>query len=182
MTQENENALDLNLFLPLSLLILEVVAIVVLAATGYEITQFLMLAFILLGVFLIFQVGRQLFARWRNHQTVTKVQEGQALADAGENLRAIRLWKSLLFSLPKERFFDVLNRMKTIYEDENMEAAIQQVQAIQEESEEFYEMTRNLRKATTQDRENWKSQAFKLQKMIHALPEEPGQDLSDTKP
>jgi len=182
MIEQNRKPFDLSLILPLFLLILEVVAIVVLVTTGYEITQFFVFFFILLGAFLVFQVGRQLFARWRIRQAVTKVKEGQALAEAGENLRAIRLWKCLLFSLPKEQFLDVLHRMETIYEEEHMDEAVQQVQAIQAESKEFFEMTRNLRKATPQDRRNWKALALELQKMIKALPEEPGLDLSDTKP
>lgn len=182
MSEENKRPLDFKLILPSSLLILESIVVIVLITTGYEVTQILLFLFILIGAFLVFQVGRQLIARWRINQAVTKIKEGQALADAGENLRALRLWKSLLFSLPEESFFDVLQHMTTAYEDENMHEAIHQVRAIQAESRSFFEMTRNLRKATPQDRRDWKSRAFELQNMIKALPEKPGQDLSDTQP
>ncbi len=182
MTQEKNRLIDLKLILPASLLILEAVAVIVLVMTGYEITQFLLLIFILLGVFLIFQVVQQLAARWRIRQAMTKIKEGQALADAGENLRAIRLWKSLLFSLPEESYFDVLERMAAAYEQENMNEALLQVEAIQAESKGFFKRTRNLHQATPQDRQNWKARALELQKMIQALPEEPGQKLSDTQP
>ena len=182
MNDDNQKTLDLRLILPSSLLILEAVALIILLASGYEITQFLLLFFILLGAFLVFQVGRQLVARWRFRQAVTKIKEGQALADAGKNLQAIQLWKSLLLSLPKEHFIDVLQRMETAYDDENMNEAFQQVEAILAESKDFFKLTNKRRKATAQDRRDWKAQAFKLQKMIKVLPEEPGQDLSDTNP
>ncbi len=182
MNEENNRLFELNLILPLSLLILEIIVIIVLVASGYEITQFLLFFFILLGAFLILQVGRQLMAKWRINQAITKIKEGQALVEAGQHLQAIKLWKSMLFSLPQEHFFDVLKRIESAYEEKNMNEAIQQVQAIQAESKDFFEMTRNLRKGTPQDRRNWQTRAFELQNMIKALPEEPGQDLSDTKP
>lgn len=182
MNKENKKPLELNLILPLSLLILEAIIVIVLLATGYEITQFLLFFFILLGVFLVYQIGRHLAAKWRINQALTKIKEGQALADAGKQMEAIKLWKSLLFSLPQEHFIDVLQRMKAAYENRNMDEALQQIKAIQAESKDFFKMTRNLRKATPQDRRNWQARAFELQKMVNALPEEPGQDLSDTKP
>lgn len=182
MREDKKRNQDLSLILPLVLLILEVVAIIVLVAAGYKITQFLLYFFLILGVFFVYQIGRQLIARWRISQAVTKIKEGQALADAGQHLQAIKLWKSLLLTLPQEQFMDVLNRLQDAYENKNMEEAVQQVQAIQAESKDFFEMSRNLRKATPQDRRNWQARAFELQKMVSALPEEPGQDLSDTQP
>ncbi|MFW5713070.1 MAG: hypothetical protein ACOCYU_00180 [Brevefilum sp.] len=182
MNQDNKRTLDLSLILPLSLLILEIIVIIVLLTSGYEITQFLIFLFILLGAFLVLQVGRQMLNRWRINQAVVKIKEGQILMDAGHNLQAIQLWKSLLFSLPKEHFFDVLQRIESAYEKEEMEEAIQQIQAIKAESKDFFQMTRNLQKATAEDRRDWQARAFKLQNMIKALPEKPGQDLSDTKP
>lgn len=182
MTNENKRQLDLSLLLPLSLLILEVVAINILIAAGYEIPQFLLFIFILLAVFLVYRVGRQLFARWRIHRAITKIKEGQALADAGRHRQAIQLWKSLLFTLPQDQFLDVLQRIEAVYNHKNMEDAIQQVQAIHSESRDFFQMTRNLQKATPKDRRQWQAQAVELQNMIKALPEEPGQDLVDTQP
>ena len=182
MNKANKSNLDLSLILPLTLLILEAVVIIVLVATGYEITQTLLILFILLGVYLIYQIGRQLVGRWRINQAVTKIKEGKALADAGQNLQALQLWKSLLYTLPEEQFSEVLQRMASAYKDENMQEAVQQVQAIQSASKDFFEMSRNLRKATQQDRRDWQAMAYELQKMIKALPEEPGQDLSDTIP
>ena len=182
MNEDNQRPLDLRLILPLSLLILEAIAMIILVARGYEITQFLLFLFILLGAFLVFQVSRQLVARGRVRQAVTKVKDGQTLADAEKNLQAIQLWKSLLFSLPKNHFKDVLQRMETVYEDENMNEAVQQVQAILAESKDFFKLANKLRKQTPKDRRDWQAQAVKLQKMIKALPEEPGQDLPDTQP
>jgi len=182
MDKENKSNLDLSLILPLALLILEAAVIIVLVASGYEITQTLIILFILLGVFLIYQIGRQLVGRWRINQAVTKIKEGQVLADAGKELQAVKLWKSLLYTLPEEQFTEVLQRIESVYENENMQEAVQQAQAIQSASKDFFEMSRNLRKATPQDQRDWRAKAFELQKMIKALPEEPGQDLSDTKP
>ena len=142
MTPNKEKSVNFSLFLPLALLILEIIAVILLVLTGYEITPFLMFFLILLGVFLLYQIGRQLIARWRINQAVTKIKEAQALADAGELLKAITLWKSLLLSLPEAHFFDVLNRMENAYEKVQMQEAVQQVRAIQSESPAFFEMTR----------------------------------------
>ena len=180
MNEDKQRSLDLRLILPLSLLILEALAIIILVARGYEITQFLLILFILLGAFLVFQIGRQLVARWRVRQAMTKVKQGRALANAGINLQAIQLWKSLLFRLPKEHFFNVLQPMKTDYEDENMDEAIQQIRAILAESKTHFKLTNKLHKLTAQDQRIWHSKATELQKIIKALPGEPGKDLLDT--
>ena len=182
MRQENIKQLNLSLLLPVGLLLLEIVAVIVLIASGYKITEFLLTFFILLGVFLIFQITRQLFTTWRVKRAVKQINAADELADSDQPLEAIKIYKNNLLSLPRERFLNVLFKMQRIYEEQNMIAAIQQVKAIHSESIEFFEMTQNIKRASYKDRRNWQARAIELRNMIKSLPVEKGQSLSDTKP
>jgi len=182
MAENNQQRLNLRLILPIALLLVELIVVIVLLVAGYEITTLLTYFFILLAVFLIYQIGRQLILRWRIQRAITKIEDADKLAQAGHTLDAIRLWKSLLFSLPRDHFLSVLSKMKGAYQNQGMEEAVQQINAIHSESVEYFQMINTVEKPTPKDRRDWQARAFELQNMIKALPTEPGQDLSDTKP
>lgn len=181
MTQENKKQHNLSLLLPAGLLLLEIVAVIVLLASGYEITEFLLTFFILLGLFLLFQVARQLFTTWRVNRSFKRINAADEFAESGQPLEAIKIYKKNLLSLPKEKFLNVLFKMRRIYEEQNMVEAVQQVKAIHSESLEFFEMTKNRKRASYNDRRNWQARAIELRNMIKALPIEKGQDLSDVR-
>jgi hypothetical protein len=65
MPGDNQPSLDLNLSLPLFLIILEFIVLILLLWTGFVILPLLQLFLILMGVFLIYQIGRRLLVRWR---------------------------------------------------------------------------------------------------------------------
>jgi hypothetical protein len=180
MQNKKNKKIDWLLILPAGLLLIEAIIVVVLLATGYEITQPMMFFLILLAAFLAFQVWRHLSIRIRVQKAVAKIDEGKALIDSGQPVKAIRLWKELLLSLPRDKYLDVLNMLEDIYGEQKMNEAVQQVKAIRSESLNFFEMTKNSQKATTKDRKDWQARALKLRKMIKALPTEPGQDLSES--
>jgi len=167
---------NLSLLLPALVILLEVIVIVVLVTLGYEITQFLLFFFILLGIFLIAQIGQQLYTRWRLKQAIQKLDHAQELLESGQPLEAIKLWKRLLLSLPRDKYLVVLSKMKAVYQDQNMTEAVQQVSAVHSESKKFFSMTQDVKKVTHKDRRAWQNQAYKLRKMINALPEKKDPD------
>ena len=180
MVNNTKRKIDWLLILPAGLLLIEGIIVIVLLATGYEITQPMMFFFILLAAFLAFQVWRHLSTRIRVQKAVAKIDEGITLVDSGEPFEAIRLWKELLLSLPRDKYLDVLNKLEDTYGEQNINEAVQQVKSIRSESLNFFEMTKNPQKATAKDRKDWQARALELRKMIKALPTEPGQDLSES--
>ena len=182
MRDQNKNKPNLSLLLPLGLLLVEVIAIVVLLLTGFEINQTLIFFFVLLGIFFLWQVGRQLFTQRRVKQAIKKTREADNIAESGRPLEAMKIWKNLLLSLPRDKYLETLAKMEKVYENLEMEEAVQQVKAIHSESLEFFDMTRNIKRITAKDRRKWQARAYELRKMISALPEEKGQSLSDVKP
>jgi len=182
MTDQNKKGPNLTLLLPLGLLLVEVIAIVVLLLTGFEINQTLIFFLALLGIFLLWQVGRQFFTQWRVKQAIKKASEADSIAEAGRPMEAMKIWKKLLLSLPRDKYLQTLANMEKVYKDQEMEEAVQQVKAIHSESLEFFDMTQNIKRITPKDRRKWQARAYELRKMISALPEEKGQSLSDVKP
>ena len=182
MTDQNKKRPNLSLLLPLGLLLVEVIAILVLLLTGTEITQSLIYFFVLLGIFLFWQVGRQLLTEWRVKQAINKAREADSIAKSGRPMAAMKIWKKILLSLPRDKYLDTLSKMEDTYKDQGMKEAIQQVRAIHSESVEFFNMTQNIKRITPKDRRNWQARAYELRNMISALPEEKGQSLSDVKP
>ena len=180
MVNNTKRKIDWLLILPAGLLLIEGIIVIVLLATGYEITQPMMFFFILLAAFLAFQVWRHLSTRIRVQKAVAKIDEGMALVDSGQPFEAIGLWKELLLSLPRDKYLDVLNMLENTYGEQNIYEAVQQVKAIRSESLNFFEITKNPQKATAKDRKDWQARALELRKMIKALPTEPGQDLSES--
>lgn len=179
MSEENKKQLNLSLLLPAGLLLLEIIVILVMLATGYEITGFLLSFFILLAFFLIYQIARQQINNWQIKQAVKKIGQGKALADSNQPMQAIKLWKELLLKIPREKYLIVLEMMEETYQEQDMNEAVQQVKAIRSESVEFFEMTQGIERFTRRDQRKWKARAFELRKMIKALPEEKDQNLSD---
>lgn len=182
MIDKNKKRPNLALLLPLGLLVVEAIAILVLLLTDTEITQSLIYFFVLLGIFLLWQVGRQLLTEWRVKQAINKARQAESIAESGRPMEAVKIWKKVLLSLPRDKYLEVLANMEQAYKNEEMEAAIQQVKAIHSESIEFFNMTQNIKRITPKDRRNWQARAYELRKMISALPEEKGQSLSDVQP
>lgn len=179
MSETKKKRIDMLLILPAGLLLLEVVIVVVLLAAGYEIKQSFMYFLILLAAFLIFQIGRQLSTRLRVQKSVGKVEDGKALADSGKPFEAVKLWKGLLLSLPRDKYLEVLDMLEETYREKNLTDGVQQAKAIRNESLNFFEMTKNPQRTTSNDRKEWQAKAMKLRRMVKALPTEPGQDLLD---
>jgi tetratricopeptide (TPR) repeat protein len=180
MQNKKNRKIDWLLILPAGLLLIEGISVVVLLATGYEITQPMMFFLLLLAAFLAFQVWQHLSVRIRVQKAVAKIDEGKVFIDSGQPFEAIGLWKELLLSLPRDKYLDVLNMLEDVYGEQNMNEAVQQVKAIRSESLNFFEMTRDPQKATAKDRKDWQARALELRKMIKALPTEAGQDLSES--
>ena len=180
MENDSNIKLDLRLLLPAGLLILETVAFIVLLVIGFEITPLMTFFFIIIGIFLSFQVSRQLALRVRVQKSLDRMKEGKKLIKEGHTFKAIKLWKELLSNLPKSEYKDVLDLLEETYGAQNMNAAVQQVKAIRSESLNFFEKTKNPQKATIHDRREWQTTALEIRKMIKALPTEPNQDLSES--
>ena len=182
MTEENNNRINLALLLPLGLLIIEIIAVVVLLGSGYEISEFLFIFLSFLALFLIYQISRQVWVGRQMKKAIAGMEKAKGLIDTKKPLEAIKQWKKILLNLPQEEYLDVLTRMEKIYDSQEMTKAVQQIRAIQSESIEFFQMTKVAKNLTQKDRRKWQTQAFELQKMIRALPVKKGQDLSDVKP
>ncbi len=180
--QKKKNDLNLPLLIPLGLLILEIIVVIVLLGTGYEISGFVLVLLIFLAVFLTYQAARQFWMRLQVKKGISGMQQAEDLMESGETLEAIKQWKKILLKLPRDKYLDVLTQMENAYKELDMEKAVQQVRAIQSESIEFFEMTKVATKFTSKDRRNWQSKAFELHKMVQALPVEKGQDLEDVTP
>lgn len=180
MTEKKKNNVDWLLILPASLLLIEGIIVVVLLASGYEINQPMMFFLILITIFLAFQVWRHLLTRLRVKRAIGKIDDGKALVESGQPFKAIKIWKEVLLSLPRDKYLDVLSMLEETYANQNINEAVQQVKAIRSESLNFFEMTRTPKKATANDRKNWKARALELRKMINALPTKPDQDLSES--
>jgi len=182
MAEKNENEINLPLLLPLGLLILEMIVFIVLLGTGYDISGFVFIFLVFLGLFLIYQISRQLWVRWRIKKGIVGLKQAEELLEAGKPLEAIKQWKKILLNLPNEQYLDVLTQMENTYEFLKMDKAVQQVRAIQSESIEFFEMTKIAKSFTPKDRRKWQTKVFKLHNMIQALPVKKGQSLEDVKP
>jgi hypothetical protein len=179
MDQNRKRNLDLPLLLPLGLLIVEIIAIIVLLAIGIEITQYLLYFFIILGIYLLYQLSRQLLIRYRVARARNQQQEAAELAESGQPMEALKIWKKSLLQLPKDQYLETLALMESVYEEQEMIKGAQQIKAILEKSRMFFDTPRNFKEMTAEDRRNWQNEAFELRNMINKLPVQKGQDLSD---
>ena len=94
-------------------------------------------------------------------------------------MAALKIYKDLLLQLPRDEFMKTLNRMKDLYQNQGMDKAVEQVDAIRAESEAFFEKTSVAKRITLKDRREWQAKAIELRNMIQALPVEEDQDLAD---
>lgn len=179
MSEKEQKQFNMLLVLPAGLLLLEGIIVIVLLALGYEINQSLLFFLVLLAAFLIFQIGRQLSTRLRVQKAIGKVEDGKAMVDSGHPFKAIKLWKNILLSLPRDKYLEVLTLLEKTYEEQSINAALQQVNAIRSESYNLFEKTKIPKNATAKDRKEWRTKALEIKSMIKALPTEPNQDLSD---
>lgn len=179
MTEKYKKNINLQLLLPISLLILQVIAIAGLLTAGFIITPFMLSFFIIVSLFLIYRITPQLLVMWRVKQAMMKITNAENLAKLGKPMRAIKIWKKSLINLPKDKYLEVLEMIKQTYQEQNMTEAVQQVNAIQSKSAGFFKKIKISKQATRRDQRDWQSRAFELQKMINALPVEEGSDLSD---
>lgn len=172
MTNGEQKRINLHLVLPAGLLILLIIVFITLILAGFKISQFLFYFFLLMGFFLVYQLVRQLFTEWRVKQAIKKIDEADALVEAGRAMEGIKLWKSLLFSLPQDHYLEVLNKMQETYQAENMVEGVEQVKAIHAESRKFFSMSKSAQRGSPKDKQDWRTQAYELRTMIKALPEE----------
>jgi len=179
MTQNKKRRLNITLLLPVGMLILEGIAVLVLMATGQEISPLVRNFLLLLGVFLVYQIGKQIFAVSKMTNAIQQIAEGDQLVQAGEPMHAIKLWKDLLTRLPKEHYLNVLSKLEMTYQQESMNHAVQQVKAIQSESTALFSIAEDAKRMSTKDREAWQARSLKIRDMIQALPVEKGQNLSE---
>jgi hypothetical protein len=179
MKNSDKKKINIQLILPIIMLLLVTSVIVIFLVSGYEITPFILYFLIFLGAFLIYQIVRQAQFHWQIQQAAKEVEIAESLVKAGKPMEAIKKWKKVLLQLPKDQYLATLSKLEKAYEDQGMENAVQQVRAINAESIEFFEMTRKVNRISPQDRRQWQNRAFELKNMIQALPEEKGQDLSD---
>ncbi len=181
MVDKNKRKIDWLLILPGSLLLIEGIVVSVLISSGYKISQPMIFFLVLLAGYLVFQLWQHLSTRFRVQNSVNKINDGKVMVESGQPFEALKLWKELLLNLPRENYLDVLAMLEEVYLDQEMNAGIQQIKAIRSESLNFFEMTRETKKATAKDRKDWQAKAFAVRQMIKALPTEPDQELSDVK-
>ena len=178
MTENNKKRLNLPFILPLLLLIVEIVVVLVLQGTGYEISDFSYVFLLFLGFFLIYQITRQFWMEWRIKKAMLGLKIAEELTAADKPMEAIKQWKAILLNLPEEYYLDTLSKIEEVYESQNMTKAVQQIKNIQSESIEFFELTRTAQRITLEKRGEWQSRVFELHKMIESLPVEKEQDLN----
>jgi len=182
MSKEKRRPIHPNILFPGALLLLEAIVIIIFLVLDIELTPFLLVVFILLGGYMIFQIIQHLMRERQVRQAVAQLNEAEKLAKTGKPLEAIRMWKKLLQNLPKTKYLQVLDEMEQIYQELDMTDAVQQVKAIHSESLTFFDMTSKIEKVTPKDQQLWQAKAKKLGIMIKALPTEKNQDLSDVTP
>ena len=161
-----------SLLMPAILLLVECVALIALNQMGYRIPQNLLYIFIALGIFLVYKIGKQLSTILRVKGALRQLKSVDKLVEAGHGMAAIKEWKKLLLSLPEDKYLEILQRMETIYAQEDMQEAVMETKMVHAESVEFFEAfsaTNNHQMITRQD---WQNKAISLRNMIRDLPEE----------
>jgi hypothetical protein len=172
MAETNEKQPNWPLLLPVGLLVIEIIVVVAMLVLGYEITQYLFFFFVLLALFLIYQIGKQLVMNRRLKKMVNEMVAAKELADSGQYFKAVKEWKRLLLLLPREAYLEVLNQLEDVYTQLEMPKAISQVRTIHSESIEFFSATENVQRMNMQDRQELQKRSNQIRDMIRALPEE----------
>ena len=171
MSENNKTQPNWPLLLPIGLLVVEIIVVAVMRLAGFTISQYLFYFFIILGVYLIYQIGKQLIAQIRVRSALNKLAEAKQLADSGQSFEAIKEWKKLLLQLPREKYLEVLSLLEETFLQLEMPKAVQQTRNIQSESVEFFEATKQTQRVTNQDRQDWQMRANEIRNMINDLPE-----------
>lgn len=172
MAENKKSQPNWPLLLPIGLLVVEIIVVVIMRLSGFAISQYLFYFFIILGFYLLYQIGKQLILQMRVRNALNKLVEAKQLADSGKPFEAIRAWKILLLQLPRDKYLEVLTLIEETYQQLGMTKAVQQTKNIHSESIEFFELTGQVQRATNQDRQDWQLQANELRNMINDLPEE----------
>jgi hypothetical protein len=180
MDQKNKKPFNPLLIVPIGLLSLIVIVMVVFFIIGYEITTSIVFFFLLLSAFLVMQIIKQVKTRYQVKKAVEDIQKADDLAVDGDIISAIKIWKNLLLTLPKEQYLSVISKLEAAYQKENMDNAVEQTRAIKSKSLKFFNAVQNNKKVSPKDRQEWQTQVKEIRTMVTALPEEPEQSLEDT--
>ncbi|MDY6873305.1 MAG: hypothetical protein SVR81_04975 [Chloroflexota bacterium] len=172
MAETKKNQPNWPMLLPIGLLVVEIIVVVALLALGYEITQYLFFFLILLALFLLYQIGKQLIMNRRLKKMISEIAAAKELAGSGQYLEAVKEWKRLLLMLPRETYLEALDQLEDSYTRLEMPQAVSQVRTIHSESIEFFSATENIRKMSMQDRQKLQKRSNQIRDMIRALPEE----------
>jgi transcriptional regulator of acetoin/glycerol metabolism len=172
MTESNRKQPNWPLLLPIGLLIVEITVVIVMLALNYTITQYLFFFLLLLALFLVYQIGKQLLMNRRLKKMVNEMVAAKELADSGKPMEAVKEWKKLLLALPREAYLEALNQLEDVYKQMEMPQAVKQVKTIHSESIEFFNATENIQRMSIQDRQNLQTRSNQIRDMIRALPEE----------
>ena len=179
MDQKNKKQLNPALFLPIGLLLLIVIVMVVFLIIGYDINTSIIFFFLLLSSFLVLQIIKQVKTRYQVKKAVEDIEKADELAMQGDSMSAIKTWKSLLHTLPKEQYLSVLSKLEAAYQKKDMENAVEQTRAIKSKSLKFFNAVQNSKKVSPKDRQEWQTQVNEIRTMVTALPEESEQSLED---
>jgi hypothetical protein len=172
MTESNRKQPNWPLLLPIGLLIVEITVVIVMLALNCTITQYLFFFLLLLALFLVYQIGKQLLMNRRLKKMVNEMVAAKELADSGKPMEAVKEWKKLLLALPREAYLEALNQLEDVYKQMEMPQAVKQVKTIHSESIEFFNATENIQRMSIQDRQNLQTRSNQIRDMIRALPEE----------
>jgi hypothetical protein len=165
--------------MPAVLLILEIIATTFLIVNDYEIPSLLFFFFVLIGLFLLYRLFRQIATVRAVKQARAALSEAEKFVHAKMPMEAIKKWKSILLRLPKEQYLSTLLKIEKIYKAENMIAAVEKVKAILNESQNFFMTTQNLKQISKQSFREWQARVIKLREMISDLPVNKEQDSSE---
>jgi hypothetical protein len=172
MAERKDTQPNWPLILPIGLLIIELIVFVVMRLTSFTISEYLFYFLILLGFYLLYQIGKQLLILVRVRGTMKKLSEAKHFAESGHPLKAIREWKKLLLQLPKKKYLEVLASMEETYQALGMMEAVRQTKNVHSESIEFFALTGQDKRPTNNERKEWQLRANEIRKMIKDLPEE----------
>lgn len=172
MAEPDEKRINWPLLLPIGLLMVEIIAVIVMLALNTTITQYLFFFLLLLSLFLIYQIAKQLIMNHRLTKMVAEMAAAEELADTGKPMEAVKAWKKLLPALPREAYLEVLDQLEDTYMQMEMSKAAKQVKTIHSESIEFFNATENVRRMNMQDRQTLQARLNAIRAMILALPEE----------
>ena len=161
-----------SLLMPAILLLVECIALIALNLMGYRIPQNLLYIFIALGIFLVYKIGKQASAILRVKSALQQLKSVDKLVEAGHVMAAIKEWKKLLLNLPENKYLEILQRMETIYAQEDMQEAVKETKMVHAESVEFFKAFSAINNHQMITRQDWQNKAISLRNMIRALPEE----------